>query len=396
MSASSSSTGVFTYSVVSGPATVVGSTVSLTGTGQVVLQASQAADSNYAANSQTATFTVAAATAAITFAVPNHTYGDAAFTVSASSSSTGAFTYSVVNGPATVLGSTVSLTGNGSGGPAQASQAADSNYAAGAMNAAFSVAKASATVSPFGNLAQVYTGSPLSVTGSTTNPLGLNVLYSYDGSSIAPTAVGNYAVIATISDNNYAGTGNGTLVISKATASITLSNLTATYDGAAHAATATTTPAGLVVTITYNGSISPPVEVGTYAVVATINDARYQGTQTGSMVITTGVSSPALLTGTMVITNTGSGYQMAITEKNSGGTTAANLQVTSATLGAATGTPIPASFGDIPPGGSASVVLIFPASAGAPGAPVVAKITGSYTNGTFGSSIRAVLSAQLP
>jgi MBG domain len=124
-----------------------------------------------------------------------------------------------------------------------------------------------------------------------------------------------------------------------------------------------------------------PVLVGTYAVVATINDARYHGTQTGSMVISAVASSPALLTTTIVITNIGNGYQMAVMEKNSGGTAAANLQVTGAILGAATGTPVPASFGNIAAGGSANVLLNFPALAGASGAVVVAKVNGSYTGG---------------
>src|SRR5258707_4487459 len=59
------------------------------------------------------TFTVAAIAPTITFAVANHTYGDAPFAVSATSNATGAFTYSVVSGPATISGSTVTLTGAG-------------------------------------------------------------------------------------------------------------------------------------------------------------------------------------------------------------------------------------------------------------------------------------------
>ncbi|WP_407639368.1 MBG domain-containing protein [Geotalea uraniireducens] len=43
----------------------------------------------------------------------------------------------------------------------------------------------------------------------------------------------------------------------------TLGNLSATYDGSPKSATATTTPAGLAVTITYNGSAIPPTTPGT-------------------------------------------------------------------------------------------------------------------------------------
>jgi NHL repeat len=113
VSATSNSTGAFTYTVVSGPATIAGSTVTLTGAGTVVLEASQGADTNYLAATQNATFTVATITPTILFIVPNHTFGDAPFTVSATSKSTGAYTYSVVSGPATIAGSTVTLIGAG-------------------------------------------------------------------------------------------------------------------------------------------------------------------------------------------------------------------------------------------------------------------------------------------
>ncbi len=76
VSATSNATGAFTYSVVSGPATISGSTVT----------------------TMNVTFTVAAIAPTITFAVANHTYGDAPFAVSATSNATGAFTYSVVSG----------------------------------------------------------------------------------------------------------------------------------------------------------------------------------------------------------------------------------------------------------------------------------------------------------
>ena len=76
-------------------------------------QASEAADSNYAAGSKTATFTVGLGTPTIAFTVSNQSYGAAPFAVSATSNSTGAFTYTVVSGPATISGATVTLTGAG-------------------------------------------------------------------------------------------------------------------------------------------------------------------------------------------------------------------------------------------------------------------------------------------
>lgn len=69
------------------------------------------------------------------------------------------------------------------------------------------------------------------------------------------------------------------------TAEITLSGLSAVYDGNAKAVSATTQPSGLAVTVTYNGATSPPVDAGTYQVIATINDAAVSGSATGTLVI---------------------------------------------------------------------------------------------------------------
>lgn len=147
------------------------------------------------------------------------------------------------------------------------------------------VNKATATIT-LGGTTQTYDGTPKSVT-ATTNPAGLTVNITYNGSPTAPTNAGTYTISATISDTNYQGSTTGTLTINKATATLTLSGLTATYDGNQHAATVTTNPAGLtVVTVTYGGSTTAPTNAGTYAVVASLNNQNYQATNaTGNLVI---------------------------------------------------------------------------------------------------------------
>ena len=104
---------------------------------------------------------------------------------------------------------------------------------------------------------------------------------------VSPTIrdLGSYAVVGTIHDPNYQGTASGTLVIGKPTATVSLGNLTATYDGTAKAASVTTVPAGLSVSLTYNGSATAPTAAGSYAVMATVNDASYGGTASGTLVI---------------------------------------------------------------------------------------------------------------
>jgi hypothetical protein len=104
VTATSNSNGQITYSISSGPATISGNTVTLTGAGTVTVQASQAGSGNYGSTTATATFTVNAITPSLAFVpIPTQVYGVAPFAVLANSNSTGAITYSVVSGPATIV-----------------------------------------------------------------------------------------------------------------------------------------------------------------------------------------------------------------------------------------------------------------------------------------------------
>ena len=143
--------------------------------------------------------------------------------------------------------------------------------------------KTPATVT-LGSLAVTYNGSPKPATASTT-PNGLAVTVTYDGSATAPTDAGSYAVVGTIIDSNYQGGASATLVIAKVPATVTLGSLTATYNGSPKNATATTTPGGLTVTYTYNNSPAAPTDAGSYVVIGTINDPNYQGSASGTLVI---------------------------------------------------------------------------------------------------------------
>ena len=84
-------------------------------------------------------------------------------------------------------------------------------------------------------------------------------------------------------------------------------------------------------------------------------------------------------------------YQATVTVANTGSGTAQSVQLTGATLGRANGSPVPDSLGAIQAGDSAIATILFPSSAGAPGAAVVEHYTGTYTGGSFGGSIRAAL-----
>ena len=69
------------------------------------------------------------------------------------------------------------------------------------------------------NLAQTFTGAPLSAT-ITTVPPGLGVDVTYDGSFALPVHVGTYAVTSTVIQPSYTGTASGTLTIAPESQSI--------------------------------------------------------------------------------------------------------------------------------------------------------------------------------
>jgi hypothetical protein len=175
VSATSASSGAVTYSVVSGPATISGNTVTLTGAGTVVLNASQVANGNYAAATATTSFTVGTEVPTLAFtSIAAQKLDTAPFTVSATSASSGTVTYSVVSGPATISGNTVTLTATGTV-VLSASQAANGNYAAATATTSFTVANSTPVASSL-------------VGSSSTPPYNTSV-------NLVPTFSGGTAVI---------------------------------------------------------------------------------------------------------------------------------------------------------------------------------------------------------
>ena len=128
--------------------------------------------------------------------------------------------------------------------------------------------------------------TPTLASGDTTSVLSQSF-------AIATAGISNKTIIPaiTINDgnggNNYAVTlANFTTgTINKATAIVTLDNLTQTFTNTPKSVSVTTTPLGLVNAVTYDGFASEPINAGTYAVVATVNDTNYAGSASGPLVI---------------------------------------------------------------------------------------------------------------
>lgn len=113
-----------------------------------------------------------------------------------------------------------------------------------------------------------------------------------------PSATGVYTITASATDNRGAITTTPavTITIAKATATITLGDLTQTYNGTARTVTTTTDPTGLAgVTVTYNGSPTAPSDAGSYAVVASLDNPNYTATNAAAtLVINKAVTVTAL------------------------------------------------------------------------------------------------------
>ncbi|MBN9297400.1 MAG: heparin lyase I family protein [Filimonas sp.] len=104
------------FTVVSGPASITeDDEIHVTGTGTITIRASQAGNNDYEpAADVDRTFTVYKQLQAIVFdSIPDKTYGDAAFMLNAVASSSLPVSFSVVSGPVTIDGNTVTITGTG-------------------------------------------------------------------------------------------------------------------------------------------------------------------------------------------------------------------------------------------------------------------------------------------
>jgi hypothetical protein len=128
------------------------------------------------------------------------------------------------------------------------------------------------------------TGYPTSYSANGL-PVGLICNPSTGVISGTPAAAGIFPVTFTATNASGSGSASLNVVIGKAPALITVGNLNAGFTGAVQHVSATTIPPNLPVGFTYNGSTSAPAAAGIYAVVATINDANYQGSAQATFII---------------------------------------------------------------------------------------------------------------
>jgi alpha-tubulin suppressor-like RCC1 family protein len=135
-------------------------------------------------------------------------------------------------------------------------------------------------------------GETATVTASSTSGLPVVLAVSggctLDGSTLTATAAGSCVVTATqAGDTNWAPATPvlQTITIDRAGATVVITGDSVVYDGGPHGVVVSTNPAGLPVTVTYDGSTTEPSLAGSYAVAVRVNDPDHTGTASGTLTI---------------------------------------------------------------------------------------------------------------
>jgi hypothetical protein len=265
---STPSTGAFTYS--SGNTAIAsitdGNYIVINGAGNTTITATQEATSNYGSGSITANITVAKAEPAITFNNMSKTFVDQAFTLNASSDSTGTFNYVSGNtSVATISGNTVTIVGAGSV-DITTTQDSDENYNQGSAIATLTIAKATPSIT-FSDMSKTY-GDYFTISRPQTSSTGSVVYESLDtniatinNNVVSVVGVGSTTIRATLSsDNNYnSRIVTATLTSVKATPTITFSAINKSYGSSAFTAPISTNSSG---SIQYTSSNTGVATVG--------------------------------------------------------------------------------------------------------------------------------------
>jgi glucose/arabinose dehydrogenase len=289
LNATASSSLVVSYSA-SGQCSVNGTTVTITGAGSCTISASQAGNVSYnPAQEVERTFAIAKATASVNVPTATVTYNGTTQAVTPTTNP-GALDMVV-----TYEGIETTTYGPSTAPPTDAGRYSvhaviDAANYAGESSGTLTIQQAQAQVNLPATIV-TYNGTAYGASAS-TNPSGLNLNLSYTTSTGEllngePVAAGVYTVTAVINEQNYAGEATGTVTINKAEAAISISDASVIFDGTPKSIAASVVPTLTLETVyrgfgstTYGPTTTPPTNVGSYEVTATVYDANYMGSAT--------------------------------------------------------------------------------------------------------------------
>jgi hypothetical protein len=282
-----SSGNAVTYTVVSGPGSISGSMLTISGAGSIVIYANQAGNTNYSAATQVQqTITVNPASVTATAGSYSGVYDGSTHTLSACQVT------GVYMGSLTCNNNPTGPVGPGAGsGTVTPSLGGDTltNYSITSNSGSWNITQASSTVSVTCPGSVIYNGTTQTpCTASVTGVGGLNqsltVNYSNNMSAGSATASATFA-----GDANHAGSSNnGGFTINPAPVTATAGSYSGVYDGSTHALSA------CQVTGAYTGSL-----------ICTNNPAGPVGPGVGSGAVTPSISGDTL-TNYSITSNSGS------------------------------------------------------------------------------------------
>ncbi|GAB1451574.1 hypothetical protein MASR2M47_16300 [Draconibacterium sp.] len=243
LNATATSGQTVSYSIVSGPASLSVSTLTITGAGTVNVVANQSGNGTYnPAPAVTQQFEVDKAVGVITQPTITKTFGDTDFTISPSTNSGGSLSFLSGNDNVfTIAGNTATIAGTGTT-TLDIMLQPTADYFGAIKSVSFTVNKASSTINVTGATSYIYNDQHQGPDGSSVTGSSGSITYSYFGtgatsygpSSMKPIDAGTYSVTATVAaDDNYSTATSApyNFTILKANPTINVTPYTVTYDG---------------------------------------------------------------------------------------------------------------------------------------------------------------------
>jgi sugar lactone lactonase YvrE len=264
-------------------------------------------------------------------AIGDQVFGYAPITLGATASSGEPVAYTIVSGPA-VLDGSLFLTGTGTV-TVEASQGGTVSYTGASATQTFTVVPAGTNgvkgiaLVNLGPLSFTYDGSSKPVT-ATTKPVGLSVDLTYNGNSVAPSAPGSYAVVATVNDPDYQGSATGTMTILPATRPVIGGSLKVTgpanspfsyqitASGFVNSYGAVGLPAGLSIDANSGAITGTPTTMGTSVV--TLSATNGAGTTTAKLSLTVTKAVAEITLGNLQATYDGKAHPASATTAPAG------------------------------------------------------------------------------